>query len=578
MAPTLLDNKVILDSKTAGGEEIRILTDRAKAPPIPLRMLNHPPLVPRDEVVEKEIRAELLKTDGLKDIERKARNEEYLETIPLKIVPTVDGSEWKIPGDPIPNDPLPPPIFATEILDKSDAPTILDVVKARTTGLSLVSSLENQTTIQQDIDAFRKQAEQVPSGKVITPVINNPIEEFNPLSVTKKTEDDIISPEQIITSADISVFYVAEVPVVEDMSNPNICSTAWRKELIVLELDSVMSIGYSTIRERYPVRSMGHSNPRSHTKGPRTIAGHIAFAIFVNDVLDRLRGQIEKKMKTYQDSLAKAKKDSSAKLKKPVKPARHQIFYDSNIPSATMNSLIIKSGLGGASKMPPLSLMKDMAGTSGFYPRTSEWNDFVRHRVDVVGDPRGYAYYNKLEMDALQADIRADAEYDRAMKSYEEQSKIANVRDAYYNDLESKFDAISPLYRNALGKSQLLDSLPAFHLLVMGTNEAGHFSKFMIKDVVIVDENQHQGVQQPNIINKVQFIAQDMVPMSSFDYKHGESTSSLGSIEENYGNGSYSIKNNMNEFRASDLMSSISKTVDYDNKLADQTWLQNKVV
>jgi hypothetical protein len=105
--------------------------------------------------------------------------------------------------------------------------------------------------------------------------------------------------QHVMTGADLSVFFLMEVPVLGDVTD-GIPKHLWRKELLMMELDSVMSISYSILREVFPVRVIGESKPRSFTRGPMSIAGHIAFTIFTDDVLVRLRSQMVDKFKNLQ--------------------------------------------------------------------------------------------------------------------------------------------------------------------------------------------------------------------------------------------------------------------------------------
>ena len=168
---------------------------------------------------------------------------------------------------------------------------------------------------------------------------------------------------------------------------------------------------------------MGLVNPKKYTDGIRTISGHIAFSIFTNDVLSRLRGRVMQEVE---------------RAAKPV----------------------------------PLVLS------------------------------------NAPELLAQQK-----AELDRLKKP----SALAN----------KEF------------KSMLLDQLPPFHLLIMGVNERGILSRMLIKDVTILDENQYQGTQQPNIVNKSTFVAIDLVPMTQSVFDSTLVSGSLTAIEESYVGGNY---------------------------------------
>lgn len=206
------------------------------------------------------------------------------------------------------------------------------------------------------------------------------------------------------SGSDLSIFYLVEYPNADDIAagmTPDAC----RKEIVMLEFDSVLSLSYSTIREKFPVRSLGHSNPLGITSGIRTISGHITFNVFAEDILSRLRSKVSSELENK----------------------------------------------------------------------------------------------NLQNKDILQA---------------------------------------TPLLGTGY-KSMLLDQLPPFHLLIMGTTERGTLSRMMIKNVSIIDENQYQGTQQPNVVNKVTFVAQDVVPMTARQYDSTVISSSITDSEEGYVGGNY---------------------------------------
>lgn len=191
-----------------------------------------------------------------------------------------------------------------------------------------------------------------------------------------------------LSGSDLSVFFLTEIFKQDDVSKYPDSPNLWGKDILLLELDSVMSFTYSIVREVFPVRSIGTAKPKSYTRGPVGIAGSLCFSVFTEDVLVRLRTQMQ---------------ESIQKLKASLK-----------------NSTNIN-----------------------------------------------YQQY----LDAL------------------------NAAEVY-----------------------MLNQLAPFNLLVMGTNELGSFSKMMLKGVRIIDENQMQGIQQPNIINKVTFSAEDIFPLMSGSY------------------------------------------------------------
>lgn len=236
---------------------------------------------------------------------------------------------------------------------------------------------------------------------------------------------------EVIGGSDLVCFYLAEVPRLQDIID-RVPVEAQQKELVMTQMDSVMSLSYSTIRERFPVRVIGQSNPIKFTQGPRSIAGHIAFTVFAEDVLVRLRTRL-------QDEVNK---------------------ITSNMSSYSPRSSLMASG-----------------------------------------------YVGRLEQ------------------------KIQEEEAARATDLMKA--------RNDFGVIQSLDSLAPFHILVMGVNERGVSSRFLLKDVQIVDENQYQGTAMPNITNKVSYVARDLIPMTSGKYQRFTTITSLDSITEGFANGQF---------------------------------------
>ena len=275
----------------------------------------------------------------------------------------------------------------------------------------------------------------------------NPYENFYNLAGDKRR-----TYQQTIGGSDLSVFYMAEYPNMEDVIL-QVPPDLQRKELVIFELDSALSISYSILRERFPVRTLGRANPVTFTRGSRTIAGHIAFAVFAEDVLSRLRSRI-------------------------------------------------------------------------------------RNKFDEIK--------NKFESFAQGNDNTKTS-----MRAYDDRMSFEKMR--YFYEAAFQYD-----------KVQLLDSLPPFHLLIMGVNEAGLWSKFIIKNISIVDENQYQGTQQPNIVNKVSWVATDIVPMASFKMKPYTVVDSLNSIDEAYQNGTLNLTSNYNLLSGSNILESIKEDLAKD--------------
>ena len=224
------------------------------------------------------------------------------------------------------------------------------------------------------------------------------------------TEPAIIQPptstliklQQTIGGSDLSVFYVTEVPNFSDvMASPG-TPWLWSTDIVMFELDSVLSVSYSSVREVFAARTLGSHTPSGFTRGAASISGHIAFAVFTNDVLQRLREQMNEAALQYKQA-------------------------------------------------------------------------FFNKQQQIDGQPTPSENYS--------------------------------ANSAVYYDLITQ----------NLSKAKMLNELDPFHIYVMGVNEQGAFSKLMLKDIRIIDENQYHGIQQPNIVNKVTFVAGDMVPLTSND-------------------------------------------------------------
>ena len=262
-----------------------------------------------------------------------------------------------------------------------------------------------------------------------------------PKKQTVGTKSSTIFPMQdTIGGSDLSIFYMAEVIDPTDLAN-NVPTAIARKNLVMVEFDSVLSLTYSTIRERFPVRSLGSSNAKGITNGIRTISGHIACNVFTEDVLSKLRSGVSAQVEKFQN----------------------------------------------ASQAP-----------------------------------------NKNQSNLKDAD------------------SILGLNQQY-----SKVNNQNPLTSQC--KTMLLDQLPPFNLLIMGVTERGTLSRMMIKNVSIIDESQYQGTQQPNIINKVSWVAEDIVPMTATQYDSTFVSGSLSSIEEGYIGGNWDY-NNMADMTASSLL------------------------
>lgn len=265
--------------------------------------------------------------------------------------------------------------------------------------------------------------------------------------------------KETIGGSDMSVFLLAEYPSLEpdELSVP---SYLRKKDFMMLELDNVLSLSYSIMREKFPVRNCGHVNPSAIINGTRTISGSIAFAVFTDDILSYIRSMIS---------------DRVSNINKKFED------YYNNTTSSTANT-------------------------------STSYADKIQDASKKEQDWAKYRYY--------------------------------------YNS-----------FSQAAEKAQLLDSLPPFHILVMGVNESGTFSKLLIKNVSIIDENQYQGTQQPHIMNKATFVATDIVPMSRF--KNSKTVvASMDSVDEQFVYGKTQKWNYTAEVIGSSVLDDVSDSID----------------
>lgn len=271
-----------------------------------------------------------------------------------------------------------------------------------------------------------------------------------------------------ISGSDLSVFFMTEVPNANDVLS-SVPPYLWRKEMLLLELDSVMSFTYSIVREVFPVRSIGTSKPKSYTRGPIGIAGSLCFTVFAEDVLVRLRTQMQQSIKNLKVQLS----NSLASQK------------NNNIA----NDPVIKEK---AEKL--ASLKKQQEAINKSFEEagelTAEQDASYKDNINSIADLN-----NEME---IQASKIAGATAENTSKSYQQYIDALNQAEVY-----------------------MLNQIAPFNLLVMGTNDQGTFSKMMLKGVRVIDENQMQGVQQPNIVNKITFSAEDVFPLMSGSYATG---------------------------------------------------------
>lgn len=374
-------------------------------------------------------------------------------TSDIIVIPTINGSY----STPFPVTQVTPDACyaikdstVTQLSDNPNAPTIQLQTNAQTIAdndlLKKSTNVSSFSTISPTTTSILSQnaVSDSPIGSKANPSNTNKL--ITPYSEINKTKDPTANLRDVIGGSDMSVFFLMSFPSVSDLALPQ---DLQEKEFIVLEMDNVLSISYSTIREKFPVRTLGNINPVGFTAGPRTISGSMAFTIFCDDPLGELRNKV-------QD---------------------------------TINQV------------------------------TQSFESFSKNKLSTEQSTDAIAKYKKW----------------LSFKSY---------------------------YKNILGSTgslMNLDSLPLFHVMVMGVNERGTFSKFILKDVTIIDENQYQGTQQPNAVNKVTFVAKDLVPMAKFTNTQ-TIIKSLTSVDESFINGTYNAQfNYQSEITGTKALDSISK-------------------
>jgi hypothetical protein len=276
--------------------------------------------------------------------------------------------------------------------------------------------------------------------------------------------------ENTIGGQDLSVFYIAELPDIQSLKQ-GIPLELCPMKLIMLEWEGLVHVNYSTLREKFPVRSLGMINAKDYTYGIRTISGTLGFAIFTEDPLSKLRSNFKKYINNALSGVSKGTKYDGTKPKMP-NPADEKF-----------------------------------KGTEGRKLFTSEYKKYLSEKT---------LYDVNQTQEAAKGTIFDEAEF----------------------------------------KTLLLDQLPMFHILVMGVNERGNVCQFLIKYVTIIDESQYQGTAQPNIINKVSYVALDMIPITSKQFSNVVNTGSLSAIQEmnNQGYADYTKGNAKETTGSSELM------------------------
>jgi hypothetical protein len=328
------------------------------------------------------------------------------------------------------------------------------------------------------------------------------------------------SLQEVITGSDLSVFYISEVYKIQDTMDFPESPWLWRKDIVLMELDTAMSISYSTLREVFPVRTLGQSKPKGFTRGPMSISGHITFSVFTEDVLDRLRTQM---LASIEQVKAKTTE------------------MESRRNGRTRDGILSKAGEDRT------KIAADKAAIAG---------QIAENQKQLLMSPTQFP--SGTDVTSLRETLTyKNAELNNQLAAQDVLLKgVDSTSEAQISKITNGPKSVpftqNLLYEKILRENSvyLLNQLGPFHLLVMGTNETGTFAKMMIKGVRVIDENQMQGVSQPNIVNRITFAAEDLVPMTSINANSNVDATAKNDMFKFGGN-------NLSMFTGSDVMRSI---------------------
>lgn len=321
-----------------------------------------------------------------------------------------------------------------------------------------------------------------------------------------------------LSGSDLSVFFVVELPKLSDVTDSQLANSPhlWQKELMILEIDSVLSATYSIMREVFPVRSIGKSKPKSFVRGPVTVSGSMAFTIFTDDVLVRLRTQLQQSISDLKNKTQNALRANKANIDK----------YNKNNTSQTENQI---------------KKLQDQLKELEAYAETDESlndADYIRDDIDKV----------KAQIKLTQDQLKLD------------QQKNLNITELPSTSITDTYATYNRLLN--LGGVFMLNQLLPFHILVMGTTERGTFAKMMFKNIRVIDENQMQGVQQPNIVNRISFVAEDIFPLTSGTVATNLSFDSVASYDQDRAG-----SNQFGIYKGSQIMKDVSAMAEGEYRL-----------
>ena len=230
--------------------------------------------------------------------------------------------------------------------------TVADIPTATTVNSTTVNSTTKPITTSNTAPVVQK-AQPVSSNFDIVkplpdPYAANTNKEYNWNNNTGNKEYTAMS------GADLSVFMLVEM-FKSDSSDTGIPN----KELIIVEFDNVLSLSFSTIREKFPIRRLGEINPVSFTYGPRSISGHIAFNIFTRDVLSDLRGKLHSDIEQMQSTINAFKlQKSPSNIDKNTLPSNiTKVIADIQYKQAYLDEITKNVGSMLLDQLPPFHLL-----------------------------------------------------------------------------------------------------------------------------------------------------------------------------------------------------------------------------
>lgn len=104
-------------------------------------------------------------------------------------------------------------------------------------------------------------------------------------------------------------------------------------------LDSIQTLSVSTFREKSPVRALGYTNVKGHTRGVRTIAGSMIFAVMNDHPLWELSRRYDYEW-SFDRYIGTASSGSSNIFPDVIPPFNVMIMYQNELGSAALVQLM----------------------------------------------------------------------------------------------------------------------------------------------------------------------------------------------------------------------------------------------